>query len=153
MTFLSSKSPAGILALILRIALGAVFVVAAWMKLREPWAMFAMAIDSYQVLPDWAVEMVARALPWFELLLGVVLITGLWRRLSTPVASLLLVVFFVMMVRAMIKGMQIDCGCFGPGDRLSWVTLVRDGALLAGSLFVTVTAFRPGGLGLGHPAR
>jgi uncharacterized membrane protein YphA (DoxX/SURF4 family) len=153
MTFLSSKSPAGILALILRVALGAVFVVAAWMKLREPWAMFAMAIDSYQVLPDWAVELVARALPWFELLLGVVLIAGLWRRLSTPVASLLLAVFFVLMVRAMIKGMQIDCGCFGPGDRLSWVTLVRDGALLAGSLFVTVTAFRSGSLAVGHPAR
>jgi len=153
MTFLNSKSPAGILALILRVVLGAVFIVAAWMKLREPWAMFAMAIDSYQILPDWAVELVARTLPWFELLLGVWLIAGLWRRLSTPVASLLLVVFFVLMVRAMIKGMQIDCGCFGPGDRLSWVTLVRDGAMLASSLFVTVAAFRTGGLGFGHPAR
>src|ERR1035438_8850015 len=82
MTFLSSKTPAGVLALILRVALGAIFVYAAWIKLREPWALFAMAIDSYQVLPVWAVEVVARALPWFELLLGVLLIAGLWRHVS-----------------------------------------------------------------------
>ena len=55
MTFLSSKTPVGVLALILRVALGAIFVYAAWIKLREPWALFAMAIDSYQVLPVWAV--------------------------------------------------------------------------------------------------
>ena len=141
MTFLSSKTPVGVLALILRVALGAIFVYAAWIKLREPWALFAMAIDSYQVLPVWAVEVVARALPWFELLLGVLLIAGLWRHVSAAAASLLLAVFFGLMVRAMAKGMQIDCGCFGPGDRLSWVTLVRDGALLASSLFVTARAF------------
>jgi len=141
MTLLNSKTPAGVAALILRVVLGAIFVVAAWMKLREPWAIFAIAIDSYQVLPAWAVEIVARVLPWFELLLGVVLIAGVWRHVSAAAASLLLAVFFVLMVRAMVKGIQIDCGCFGAGDRLSWITLLRDGTLLGSSLFVTARAF------------
>jgi uncharacterized membrane protein YphA (DoxX/SURF4 family) len=114
------------------------------MKLREPWALFAMAIDSYQALPMWAVEAVARTLPYAEALLGVLLIAGLWRSFSTVSASLLLTVFFVLMVRALAKGMHIDCGCFGPGERLSWITLLRDGALLAGSLFVTVWGGPPG---------
>jgi uncharacterized membrane protein YphA (DoxX/SURF4 family) len=127
-------------ALVLRVVLGVIFVYAAGLKLRDPWALFAMAIDSYQVLPVWAVELVARVLPWFELLLGILLIAGLWRRVSTTAASLLLVVFFSLMVRALAKGMQIDCGCFGPGERLSWITLVRDGALLASSLFVAFMA-------------
>jgi hypothetical protein len=65
-----------------------------------------------------------------------------WRHVPAAAASLLLAVFFGLMVRAMAKGMEIDCGCFGPGDRLSWVTLLRDGALLASSLFVTARAFR-----------
>lgn len=143
MTFLSnSKTPAGVAALILRILLGLIFLYAAWMKLREPWALFAMAIDSYQVLPSWAVELVARSLPWFELLLGALLIAGVWRGISALAATLLLGVFFGLMVRAMAKGMQIDCGCFGPGERLSWMTLLRDGALLASSLFVTTMALR-----------
>jgi len=52
--------------LVLRIALGVVFVYAAWTKLRMPWELFAMSIDSYQVLPLKVVELVARTLPWFE---------------------------------------------------------------------------------------
>ena len=144
MGFLSNRTPAGIALLILRVALGAVFVYAAWLKLREPWALFAISIDSYQVLPVWAVEVVARALPWFELLLGMVLIAGIWSRFSTAATSLLLIVFFTLMIRAMVKGMQIDCGCFGAGERLSWVTLLRDGALLASSMLLTVMAFRSG---------
>jgi uncharacterized membrane protein YphA (DoxX/SURF4 family) len=142
MTFLSNKSPAAILALILRVILGVIFVYAACVKLRDPWALFAISIDSYQILPLWAVELVAKGLPWFEMLLGVLLISGLWRGVSTAAASLLLAVFFSMMIRAMVKGLQIDCGCFGPGERLSWVTLLRDGALLASSLFVTFMALR-----------
>ena len=54
------------MALVLRIVLGAIFVYAAWTKLKDPWALFAMAIDSYQVLPLRAVEWVARTLPWLE---------------------------------------------------------------------------------------
>ena len=128
--------------LVLRIALGLMFVYAAWVKLREPWALFAITIDGYQVLPSWAVEIVARGLPWFELLLGVLLIAGIWRRVTATAASLLLAVFLGLMVRALAKGMQIECGCFGPGERISWMTLLRDGALWAASLLMTAMAFR-----------
>ena len=65
----SSKTLRAVM-LVLRIALGAVFVYAAWTKLRTPWELFAMSIDSYQLLPLKAVELVARTLPWFELAVG-----------------------------------------------------------------------------------
>jgi uncharacterized membrane protein YphA (DoxX/SURF4 family) len=127
--------------LILRIALGAIFIYAAYTKLTESWRLFAAGIASYEVLPMWAVELLARTLPWFELLVGVLLIAGLWLRVSTVSTSALLLVFFSLMVRAYFKGMTIDCGCFGPGETISWKTLLRDGGMLAGSLFVTVMAF------------
>jgi len=123
------------------VALGAVFLYAAWLKLRDSWALFAMTIDSYKVLPTWAVELTARVLPWGELCLGVLLIAGVWRRISTTIASLLLTAFLGLMVRALLKGMQIDCGCFGPGEKISWLTLVRDSGLLAAAVFLTVMAF------------
>jgi len=85
---------------------------------------------------------VARALPWAELLIGLALMAGRWLRVSGAAASLLLLVFFALMVRAYAKGMQIDCGCFGLGDPISARTLARDGALLAGYLFLTWTSFR-----------
>jgi len=138
------------LALVLRVALGAIFVYSAWTKLKDSWALFAMAVDSYQVLPLWGVQLVARTLPWAELLIGVLLIVGRWMRVATVVCSLLLMLFFVLMVRAHLKGMEINCGCFGPGEAISWLTLLRDGALLAGSLLLTaVTMIRSRSLRVG----
>jgi uncharacterized membrane protein YphA (DoxX/SURF4 family) len=124
--------------LLLRIALGAILVYSAWSKLKDSWALFAMAVDSYQVLPLWGVRLVARTLPWVELLIGVLLIVGRWMRVATVACSLLLLVFFGLMVRAHLKGMEINCGCFGPGEAISWRTLLRDGAMVAGSLLLTV---------------
>ena len=101
-----------------------------------------MSIDAYKVLPYWAVVLEARTLPWAELLIGLALMAGRWLRVSASAASLLLLVFFVLMVRTYAKGLQIDCGCFGLGDPISPRTLVRDGTLLAGCLFLTWTSFR-----------
>src|ERR1700692_3224385 len=123
-------------ALLLRIALGGIFVYAAWSKLKDPWALFAMAINSYQVLPLWAVEWLARTLPWIELLIGallivgrtvrlstagqsLLLIVGRWMPLATAATSLLLLVFFTLIVRARLLGIEINCGCFGPGEAIS----------------------------------
>ena|ERR1035441_1645282 len=128
--------------LVLRVALGAVFAYAAWIKLRQPWELFAMSISDYGVLPDWAVRVVARTLPWAEVLIGLALMAGRWLRVSAGAAALLLLVFFGLMVRAYATGMEINCGCFGPGEAISVRTLVRDGGLLAVSLFLTWTSFR-----------
>jgi putative oxidoreductase len=128
-------------ALLLRIALGGIFLYAAYTKLRLPWQIFAMGIDSYQVLPEWGSELAARTLPWAEVLIGLLLIAGRFLRIASGATSLLLMVFFGLMVRAYAKGMEIDCGCFGPGEQISWKTLLRDGSMLAGALFVTAVAF------------
>jgi uncharacterized membrane protein YphA (DoxX/SURF4 family) len=132
----------GYTTLVLRLALGAVFLYAAWPKITQSWVLFAMDIDAYQVLPHWAVVFVARTLPWAELLLGFWLISGKWLRLSALGASLLLGSFFVLVVRAYLKGMQINCGCFGSGDVISPRTLLRDGTLLAAAVILAVAAFR-----------
>ena len=136
-----SKTVSALL-LLVRLALGGVFVYAAWVKLREPWLLFAMSIDAYQVLPQWAVLTVARTLPWLELALGILLLAGRWRRISTVAASALLMLFFGMMVRAYIRGQTIDCGCFGPGEAISPLTLLRDGSLLAGAVLLATLSFR-----------
>ena len=125
-----------------RLGLGAVFLFAAYSKLKLPWISFAATVYAYQLLPDGAVVFVARALPWFELLLGVLLILGIQLRWVAAAASVLLLAFFAVLVRSYVRGMDIDCGCFGPGDRLSWKTLAREGLLVGVSLALTVAAFR-----------
>ena len=135
----SSRASRALLAL--RIALGAVFVYAAWVKLHTPWQLFAGAIGDYKILPEWAVNPLARSLPWAELAIGLLLIAGFLLRAAATASSLLLLVFFSLMVRAYAFHMEISCGCFGPGELISWRTLLRDGSLLAASLAITWLSF------------
>ncbi len=128
--------------LLARIALGGVLVYAAYTKLVQPWQLFAMSIQAYQLLPEWGVTLLARTLPGTELLLGVLLVIGWPMRIVATAASALLAGFFAIMLRSYLNGQAgIDCGCFGVGEALSAKTLLRDGALLGVSLGVTLAAF------------
>lgn len=129
--------------LTLRLVLGAVFIYAAYTKLRQSWLLFALSIDSYQLLPQWAVLALARTLPWLELALGVLLIAGSWLRMTSLVADALLSLFFAVMVLSYVRGAGIDCGCFGVGEPLSINTLVRDGVLMSAASVLAVLAWRP----------
>jgi uncharacterized membrane protein YphA (DoxX/SURF4 family) len=129
--------------LLLRVTIGAVFLYAAYTKLRDPWALFAMSVDSYKILPEWAVLVVARSLPWFELALGVMLISGLALRYASVVAAGLLGVFFTLMVVSYARGLTIDCGCFGPGEALGPKSVLRDGTLLSLAIVLVVLAMLP----------
>ena len=124
--------------LALRLLLGAVFIYAAYTKLRQSWLLFALSIDSYQMLPEWAVFAVARTLPWLERALGVLLVAGAWLRYLSMVAAAILGLFFSVMVVSYFRGAGIDCGCFGVGEPLSARTLARDGVLLAAALGLVV---------------
>ena len=130
------------LVILARLVLAAVFLVAAIIKLRQPWLLFAASIDTMQLLPEPAVLFVARVLPWTELLLGLLLLFGIKMRYVAPFATGLLLIFFSVMVKSYLSGLEIDCGCFGPGEALGPKTLARDGALLAISAWVTFQTFR-----------
>ena len=127
-----------------RVLLGGIFIYAAYTKLRASFLLFAMAIDAYKVLPESMSVAVAHLLPWFELALGLALIVGIWQRITTTTATLLLAVFFTAMVHAYQPDSsegQISCGCFGLGEPISGRTLLRDGTLLALSLALAIAAF------------
>ena len=82
-----------------------------------------MSIDAYRMLPQWAVLALARSLPWIELAIGILLVAGLALRYVSIAGAAILSVFFCVMALAHAQGLGIDCGCFGPGDKLSGWTL------------------------------
>src|SRR5579872_2617160 len=114
-----------IVTVVLRVLVGGVFLVAAYAKLKDPWALFAMSIDSYGILPLRWVELAARTLPWFEALLGLVLIAGVFPRIATATGTGLMLLFIGAMAWAKLHGKQIDCGCFGPGEALGVWSILR----------------------------
>ena len=118
--------------LALRLVVGGVFAYAASKKLLAPVEEFEAAIRTYEVLSNGAlVHLTAVALPWVELIAGVLLIFGAFLRWTLIAHGVLLLVFIVLISQGMIRGLDIDCGCFGQGPSTPIDTLVRDFVLLA----------------------
>ncbi|MGH9681836.1 MAG: MauE/DoxX family redox-associated membrane protein [Candidatus Acidiferrales bacterium] len=137
------------LLLVGRVALGLVFLIAAYTKFHFNGAwhfgdyhfFFGMAIDSYNILPLWGVQLMARGLPWFEVALGLLLIAGIGLRWTGLAACGLLLVFIAAMTRAYLLHLEIACGCFGNNEKLGPLTLLRDSSLLVLAGAVTAGAF------------
>ncbi len=64
-------------------------------------------------------------------MIGLLVATGFCLRTAASACSLLLAVFFSLMVRAFVNHQEIGCGCFGPGDSSPGRPSSRDGSLLA----------------------
>jgi len=138
-----------------RIVLGGIFIAAAYYKLEPrvpslPWstaavktslAMFAMQVDSYQMLSSSQANLVAHTLPFFELLIGIWLVSGIWLWIPSLLTTLMLGGFLTAMIRAYALGLEINCGCFGPGEKVGPMSFLRDGSFFALSLAVTIGAF------------
>jgi uncharacterized membrane protein YphA (DoxX/SURF4 family) len=99
------------LALVLRALLGAFFVYASLDKIWSP-AAFAKIVYQWQVVGPVASNLVAVTLPWVELLAGLLLLAGIWRREAALVTALLLVVFLAAASSVMARGIDVEnCGC------------------------------------------
>lgn len=108
--------------------LGALFVWAGAVKLLHP-ASFATAVSGFRLVPRELNNPIAIFLPTFEVLCGVALLTGLWRRTGALGIALLNIVFIVALAQGMARGLKFECGCFGRYDPLAHSPLlgiVRD---------------------------
>jgi uncharacterized membrane protein YphA (DoxX/SURF4 family) len=125
-----------ILSLILRVGLGAVFIMASVPKILDP-AGFSRNVFHYQILPGNVVNAVAILLPWIELFVGLFLIFGIWLRGAAFIAMVSLVVFLAAMGSALARGLNIDCGCFKTsGSPLGPDRLIGDALLLIMAILV-----------------
>jgi uncharacterized membrane protein YphA (DoxX/SURF4 family) len=103
---------------------------------------FALQVDSYQLLPPWAVQFVAHTLPLAEVAIGLLLLLGWLLPVWTTFVTLLIAGFFASVVRAYALGLQINCGCFAKPEPLTGLTILRDGLLLLLAVLMTVFAFQ-----------
>ena len=141
-----------------RLVLGGIFVYAGFSKLLMPnthlWPMFvlkfsistnmssfAQQVESYKLISPEASQVVAHALPFVEIVLGLLLLIG-WRlRIWATAITAIMVGFLAVVTRAYLLHMDINCGCFGTPEKLTGMTVVRDGAFAALALLMTVFAF------------
>lgn len=99
---------------LIRVALGVIFIWASWHKLADPYAN-VQAVKAYEILPYPWFKIVGYTLPVAEVLIGICLITGLITRVTAVLAALSMVVFIAGIISVWVRGINIDCGCFGTG--------------------------------------
>jgi uncharacterized membrane protein YphA (DoxX/SURF4 family) len=125
-----SGSAASWLGFILRLAAAAIWITAGASKLPDFWD-FAAQLDRYQLLPHVLVAPLAFILPFLEIFLGLYLGAGLFVRSSALAGTCLFAILLGAQVEALIRGLSLDCGCFGTLLKTPvgpW-TLIRDTAL------------------------
>ena len=121
-----------------RLILGGVFVFASVDKILHP-AAFADAVYNYQILPDSLINVAAIILPWLELVLGSLLIIGVWMPGTVIISNLLLLTFIGVLVYNTSRGLDIHCGCFSTEpseDPLSIWTIARDAFFLVPAAYL-----------------
>jgi uncharacterized membrane protein YphA (DoxX/SURF4 family) len=103
------------ISLAIRYILGVIFIYSAYTKLQDPLG-FAESIHNYRVfgliLSNWSAVLV----PVLEGILGILLISGLFLEESLLLTLSLYLIFDVMIVQALFRGLDISCGCFSPTD-------------------------------------
>lgn len=132
--FLSNKY----LLFLCRVIVGFVFIYAGILKISDP-AGFSDAINNYDLLPLSFVNFFAITLPWIEVVAGLFLLFGVSVKENSFIISVMLLVFILVIVISLGRGLNIDCGCFGTssGTKVGIIKLVENIALLTFSLLLT----------------
>ena len=114
------------------VVVAALFFYAGASKMENP-QVFADAIAAYRMLPDALINPVALVLPPLEVIVAVCVCIPVLRGAGLLLMGGMTIVFLMALAQAALRGLVVDCGCFGGGEASAWkmvLSMVRDGVLL-----------------------
>ena len=127
--------------LLSRLTLGGVLFVAGYLKV-DKLDISQMAVRSYELLPIPIANVLGLTLPFFEVVIGLLLILGAATRFVAALGGFTMFIFIIAIAQAWARGLNIDCGCFGgggtvdPGQTRYLQEILRDAGLVALALFL-----------------
>lgn len=102
----------GWIGLVARLVFGAVMLYAGVTKAgnipQTQQATRAYQLLGYELSNAWGM-----AMPWVEIVVGFLLIVGFMTRFAAVIGSLLMIAFLIGIISVWVRGIKIDCGCFG----------------------------------------
>ena len=104
--------------LLARLVLGVVLLLAGYLKAQSP-SKAQMAVRAYRLLPVSVANLFGLVLPWLEIGAGILLIVGITVRYSSFFGGALMLLFVGAISQAWVRGLSIDCGCFGGGGEVA----------------------------------
>jgi uncharacterized membrane protein YphA (DoxX/SURF4 family) len=136
-TIRSRRSEATLL-LTCRFVSGGALLLAGVLKLRNP-DVFMLSIKGFDLAPVAVIPYAAYLVPWLEVACGLLLFYGLWARAAAMLATVLYLLFTAAVISAILRGMSLDCGCFGDifgPNQVGWFTVARNGVFIAAAALV-----------------
>jgi len=100
-----------LLGLLLRVYIGGVFIHASMYKINYP-GEFAETIAGYQLVPFWAVNLMALVMPWAELVSGILMVLGVRTKSAAAAIGGMLVMFSLAILVTLLRGIPIGFGCY-----------------------------------------
>lgn len=129
------------LTLICRLVLGGVLIAAGVLKIGNL-QKSAMAVRAYELLPISLANFLGYSLPWVEIGIGLLLVTGALVRIAGLVGAITMLAFIIAISQAWARGLSIDCGCFGGGGTIDpsqtkyLSEIIRDIGLMALGIYL-----------------
>ncbi len=136
-------------AMVARVAVGAILLTAGWVKLRRGSRLFRDAVLAYDLIPRRLVPLLAVVVPALEALSGTSLVVGLATLANAVLGFALIGIVTGAVLVSLARGKRHFCGCMGfSGDDvrvIQWSIAYRNLALM-GALLLVVSSSEGYGL-------
>ncbi len=121
------------LLLVFRIIIAIIFIYAGAEKISDPES-FAIAISNYKLLPTVTINLLAISLPWIEIVSGILLLFGISVKENSAIILSMLAVFTLGIAISLIRGLNIECGCFGSDNKIGLLKLFENFLMILATL-------------------
>lgn len=120
---------------IARLLLAGIFLYTGYIKIESP-LQFSAILFGYKLFPDWLIVPLTNYFPWIEVALGILLLIGWKIRYVSLAACGLLASFIAVLAITYFRGIDANCGCFSFDDRITPLTILRDGLIILPALYL-----------------
>ena len=136
----ASTDRQAVLATLLRLACGLVFLYASQDKLGEA-EKFTGILKEYHILPPVLIPLSAVVLPWLEFFIGACLVAGFKWRGAALLFCGLMGLYSLALSWNLLQGVEMNCGCFSMDstEKTTWLSVLRDAGFFSIGFFVLVT--------------
>jgi uncharacterized membrane protein YphA (DoxX/SURF4 family) len=93
-------------------------------------------LSGYKLFPDSLIVPLTYYFPWVEIALGILLLVGWKIRYVSLGACGLLATFIAVLAVTYFRGIDANCGCFSFNDRITPLTIARDGLILLPAIYL-----------------
>lgn len=130
--------------LVLRFLLAGMWIFSGYTKLGSR-ADVTQSIEAYDIFSFTWADFLAKIIGPAEILGGLILLVGAFIGFFSKVSIAVLVLFIIGLAQALMRGLDISCGCFGPSESSGTgdivFAIIRDIVLIACTVWVMMSAY------------